>query len=135
MAAESPLQAFDFTDYYNEELGEGIERQYIAFERLINPEEIGRIKRLTIKLEARLSVAGKRRVNIDPGYVALDKMVLATTKDATYRVYLGKGIYAQSTLYFQQGSYRHWEWTYSDYQSQMAIDFFNQVRAQYKKSI
>lgn len=129
---ESPVIPFDFTDYYDEELGKGILRQYLSFIRLIRPEYISRIKRHTIRIERRFIVDGKRKVNIDPGFVALDKLVLATTKDATYRIYLGKGIYAQSTLFFQKGSFNPWQWTYPDYRSDMAIEFFNRVREIYK---
>lgn len=129
---ESPVIPFDFTDYYNEELGEGILRQYISFSRLVLPEYISRIKRQTIRIERKFALNGKRKINIDPGFVALDKLVLATTKDATYRIYLGKGIYAQPTLFFQNGSFYPWNWTYPDYRTDMAITFFNMVRNVYK---
>lgn len=142
---ESSVIPFDFTDYYDEELGKGILRQYISFKTLIRAEYIGRIKRQTIREERRFKVSGNRKVNIDPGYVALDKMVLATTKGGTYRIYLGKGlpspfskglgIYAQSTLYFEKGSFCPWPWTYPDYRTQMAVEFFNKVRAEYKSAI
>lgn len=132
---ESPIIPFNFTDYYNEELGNGILRQYISFQRLIKPEYISKIKRLTIRLERKFMAEGKRRVNIDPGFISLDKLVLATTKDATYRIYLGKGIYAQSALFFQNKSFCTWQWTYPDYKAEMAIGFFNKVREIYKYKI
>lgn len=132
---ESQIVPFDFTDFYNEELGSGILRQYISINRLINAEYITKIKRQTIRMEGKSSVNGKRRVNIDPGFVALDKMALATTKDATYRIYLGNGIYVQSTLYFQQKTFHPWPWTYSDYKMDMSIEFFNKVRELYKSAL
>lgn len=132
---ESPIIPFNFTDYYDEELGKGILRQYISFQKLIKPEYISKIKRLTIRLERKFMAEGKRRVNIDPGFISLDKLVLATTKDATYRIYLGKGIYAQSALFFQNKSFCPWSWTYPDYRTDMAIEFFNNVRNIYKTSI
>lgn len=132
---ESPIIPFNFTDYYDEELGKGILRQYISFQTLIMPEYISKIKRLTIRLERKFMVEGKRKVNIDPGFVSLDKLVLATTKDATYRIYLGKGIYAQSTLFFQNKTFNPWQWTYPDYRTDITIEFFNNVRNIYKTSI
>lgn len=129
---KSPVIPFDFTDYYDDELGKGILRQYISFSRLIRPEYISKIKRQTIRMEGRFMMGERRRVNIDPGFVALDKLVLATTKNATYRIYLGKGIYAQSTLFFQKGTFHPWQWTYPDYKTDMAIEFFNKVRNVYK---
>lgn len=129
---ESPIIPFDFTSYYDEELGKGILRQYISFKKLLKAEYIGAIKRQTNRMERKFMIGGNRKVNIDPGYVSLDKMALATTKDSTYRIYLGKGIYVQSTLYFQKGSFHPWSWTYKDYKSKVAIDFFNEVRSKFK---
>jgi hypothetical protein len=130
---ENETFPFDFTAYYVKELGEGILRRFLSFERLIDPGELAGIKLETNRLEDELSEEGKRAVNIDPGYLDLSKLVLATTKDATYRVYFGEGIYGQSTYYFRDGSYRPWEWTYADYRTQTAIYFFNRVREEYKQ--
>lgn len=132
---ESPIIPFDFTNFYNDELGTGILRQYISFIKLIRPEYISKIKRLTIRLERKFAINGKRKVNIDPGFVSLDKLVLATTKDAAYRIYIGKGIYAQSTLYFQQKTFHPWPWTYKDYSTNMSVEFFNKVRVFYKTAL
>ena len=132
---QSSIFPFDFTTYYDEELGSGVLRQYISFDGLINAGDMGKIKRETNALESEFKISGNRKVNIDPGYVALDKMVLATTKDATYRIYLGEGIYAQSTYYFEANSYRPWQWTYKDYCSKTAIEFFNEVRTHYKSAL
>ncbi len=132
---ESKVFPFDFTSYYEREMGEGILRQFLSFENLIDPGDLAAIKTETNRLEAELSKEGKRTVNLDPGYLDLSKLVLATTKDATYRVYLGEGIYAQSTYYFQDGTYRPWEWTYADYRTPTAVDFFNRVRQEYKQEL
>ncbi len=130
---ESAPVPFTFTEYYNEEMGESIIRQYVSFEKLIAPQEIADIKLRTNALEREFAAAGKRKVNIDPGYLDLSKMVLATTKDATYRIYLGNGIYAQSTICYRDKTFEPWPWTYPDYKSVHAIGFFNQVREQYRR--
>ncbi|MDP8214705.1 MAG: DUF4416 family protein [Candidatus Euphemobacter frigidus] len=130
---ESEIIPFDFTSYYEKELGPEILRRYVSFGELISPEDLSAIKLTTNRMEEDLSESGVRRVNLDPGYVDLSKMVLATTKDATYRVYLFDGIFAQSTYYFQGGTYHPWEWTYADYRTDAAISFFNRVRSDYKK--
>lgn len=131
---ESSVVPFNFTHYYDEELGTGILRQYISFKKLIKPENIGKIKRHTIKLEEKFTVNGNRGVNIDPGFISLDKLALATTKDATYRIYLGKGIYVESTLFFKDGSFNPWPWSYPDYKSETGIAFFNKVRELYRNT-
>ena len=129
----SEIFPFDFTGYYEKEMGKGILRRYLSFENLVDPGELAEIKLETNRMEEELSEGGKRTVNLDPGYLDLSKLVLATTKDATYRVYLGRGIFAQPTCYFQDGSYRPWEWTYADYRTPAAIGFFNRVRREFKR--
>lgn len=133
---ESPVISFDFTRYYEPEMGPDLERQYLSFERLILCEELPEIKLFSNSLEAALSdPSGHRRVNIDPGYLSLDLMVLATTKNPGHRPYLGQGIYAELTYRFVRGSFRPLEWTYLDYRSQLSLDFFNQVRQSYREQL
>ncbi|MEJ2744363.1 MAG: DUF4416 family protein [bacterium] len=129
---KSDLLDFDFTDYYAREIGPDLKRQFIAFGTPVRPETLRESKIASNDLEARLSVEGRRRVNVDPGYLDLSKLVVASTKDATYRVYLGEGVYAQSMLWYEKGSYRPWPWTYADYRTEVAISFFNKVRMDYK---
>lgn len=123
---------FDFTDYYAREIGEHLTRRFIAFGTPVAPDTLRETKIAGNELETRLSVGGRRRVNVDPGHLDLSKLIVASTKDATYRVYLGGGIYAQSMLCYERGSYRPWPWTYRDYRTEIAISFFNSVRADYK---
>jgi len=132
---ESEGIPFDFTGYYQKELGPDILRQYISFKDLIDPGALAAIKLATNRMEEELMEDGVRKVNLDPGYLDLSKMVLATTKDATYRVYLADGISGQSTYYFQGGTYHPWEWTYADYRAESSISFFNRVRSEYKKLV
>jgi len=131
----SPRIAFDFTEYYVKEMGAGIIRFYMAFDNLIEPEKIAQIKCQSNSIEQKYLIGNNRQVNIDPGYVTLAKLVLATTKDATHRIYIGNGIYAESTLYFRSGSFCPWQWTYPDYKSESTIRYFNSVREIYRKKI
>jgi hypothetical protein len=129
-AIDGQSQPWDFTysDYYCDEMGHPLLRAFVSFEKLISAGDIVRIKLETNAMEQTLALGAKRTINIDPGYVALGKMVLASTKDGSYRVYLGEGIYGQSTLYFEKGSYRPWSWTYPDYRDERTITFCNHVR-------
>ncbi len=129
---------FEQTDYYSDELGEHVERQFVAFSQLIHPDAIAEIKRQTNDIETRICEdlalpADHRPVNIDPGYVALGKLVLATTKDYSHRIYLRRGIYAETTLRFHDGGWHAWPWTYPDYASKQYQEFFMSVREQLKK--
>ena len=127
--------AFDYTDYYHEEMGKPLMRKVISFKKLVEKEDISRIKLKTNELESHFSAGGGRAVNIDPGYVTEAKLVLLTTKDYTHRVYIGKRIFAESTLFYQDGSFRPWPWTYPDYASRELASYFEKIREIYIKDI
>lgn len=131
----SPVWPFDFTSYYADEFGEHLLRQFVTFSELIDPARLPEIKLLTNALELELASGGKRQVNIDPGYIDLSKLVLATTKNHQHRLYLGQGIYAEVTLRFTVGSFRPWEWTYPDYRTEQYVGFFNKVRQIYLQQL
>ena len=128
----SELLPFDHTNYYDAEFGPGLQRQIITFERLVPPASLPAIKRQTNDLEWSLAEADHRRVNIDPGYLSLNKLVLATTKDHAHRLYLGHGIYGEVTLSYQRGHFRPWPWTYPDYGSERYCLLFEDLRARYR---
>lgn len=128
---ESGLIPFNTTNYYREELGDSLSRVFISFVKLIKPQQIAKIKVLTNKIEEKLSRDNKRSVNIDPGYLNLAKLVLASTKDYVHRIYLDQGIYAEITLFYQDKSFQDWKWTYPDFRSKELIGMFNQIRELY----
>jgi len=123
--------SFDFTDYYEEEMGGSLYRKIISFKRHVDPEDAYRIKLFSNSIEKDFGVNGRRTVNIDPGYVTEAKLVLLTTKDYSHRVHLRDGIFAEVTLHFQGRSFRPWPWTYPDYSSEKLIRYFNSVRQLY----
>ena len=132
---ESPVIAFDYTDYYEREFGKDLKRVFIGFKKLIPPDELAKIKSLTNKAEAGLSSNEKRLINIDPGYIDLAKLVLASTKDYSHRIYLGRGVFSEITLEFKGGSFMPRPWTYPDYASQGYISIFNKLRENYAAQI
>jgi hypothetical protein len=129
--AASDVSAWRLTAYYRDEMGDAIRRQFLTFERLIAADALAALKQLTNRMELGWRTAAGRPVNIDPGYVATDKLVLASTKDAAHRIYLGHGIYAEVTLHFNNGSFRPYPHSYRDYAAADAIAFFNHARARY----
>lgn len=132
---ESSELAFDYTDYYEEELGKGLRRHFISFKKLIPPQRLSVIKVKTNKLEEKLSVKNKRKINIDPGYITEAKLILATTKDYKHRIYLNKGIYAEVTLNFSGNTFSALEWTYPDYRTKDYIGIFNHIRKIYTQQL
>jgi len=131
----SPFLRFDYTDYYAEETGTNLERRFVSFAELIRPETLADIKILTNALEDRFSEAGKRRLNIDPGYIAHAHLILATGKGYTHRPYLRDGIYADLTLIYQEGTFRGLPWTYPDYGSPDVISMLNTLRRRYSEKL
>jgi hypothetical protein len=129
----SPLLPFDVSGYYATEMGPGLRRQFIAFARLIQPDELPSIKLEAIALEAAFAVDGRRTVNLDPGYLCAGKMVLATTKNQQHRLYLGQGIYAEVALRYRAGAWQPWEWTYPDYRSPEYAQAFTDIRRLFMK--
>jgi hypothetical protein len=128
----SSILPFNFTSYYEAELGKGLLRQFISFKNLIYPDELVKIKHKTNNLEDKLRINGKRSINLDPGYLTLNKLVLASRKDASWRVYLGEEVYAEATLRFFGGSFCAFEYTYPDYKTEAYISIFNEIRKIYK---
>lgn len=135
---ESEVWPFDQTDYYEAEMGPALRRCFLALERPISPGDLAEIKRTANELEARIAEDCllpdiPRPVNIDPGYIELTKLVLATTKDRGHRVYLGRGIYAEVTLLYDRGAWQTLPWTYPDYHRPEYHAFFTRVRARLKE--
>jgi hypothetical protein len=122
---------FNYTDYYLAEMGRELKRKFISFHKLIPIQDLYRIKLYTNRLEAKFANGKFRQVNIDPGYVDLAKLVLASTKDYAHRIFLRKGIFAEITLVFRGNSFSSNDWTYPDYRSKEYIEIFNQIRKLY----
>ncbi|MFH1640642.1 MAG: DUF4416 family protein [Candidatus Omnitrophota bacterium] len=128
-------QALDFThtDYYEPEFGKGLKRRFASFKRLILPQDLFKIKNTTNLIEKKISVKGSRKINIDPGYLDLAKLVLASTKDYNHRIYLNKGVFAEVTLFYQDKTFKAREWTYPDYRTLEYITIFNKIREIYNE--
>jgi hypothetical protein len=130
----SDIWPFDKTDYYKDETGENILRQFVSIEKLIDPGKLSKIKHKTNELEQKLAeklnLNLPRPVNLDPGLIEPSKLILASTKNYSHRIYIGEKIYAEVTLIFDKGSWRPLPYTYPDYRQQCYFDFFNKVRTQ-----
>lgn len=132
---QSQTFPFSHTDYYEKELGKDLKRKFISFKKLISPQTLPKIKIITNKIEQKLSNGILRSINIDPGYLDLSKLILASTKDYKHRIYLAKGIYAEVTLFYQNKTFKAWEWTYPDYKTAEYIAIFNRIREIYAGQI
>ena len=111
-----------------------MKKQFVSFQQLIRPEKLVDIKLWTNDVEEQFATNNKRQVNLDPGYLTTAKIVLATTKNYSHRIYLGKGIYGDIHLRYFNCKYQFFEWTYADYKQPLTIDFFNRARKLFKES-
>lgn len=130
----SPYDFTQFSNYYCDEIGEKVLKKFVVFSRPIDRASLASIKIWTNKLEQKLAKNGKRKINIDPGYLTIHNLVLASTKDRSHRIYLGKGIYADLTLLFDKNGCRQFSHTFPDFRSEIARDFFWKLREKFKKT-
>jgi len=129
-----PIQ-FNYTDYYDREMGPGIFRWLLSFAQLVDKSSLASIKLLTNGVEQSYTERGKRKINLDPALLSLGNFVLATGKDNAHRIYLNEGIFADLTLVFRGGTYRPLDWTYPDYADPTLIDILNRIRDDYKSCL
>ena len=132
---ESAALPWGYSSYYRDELGWPIKRRFIFFKDFIDPGTLADIKIKTNEIEDTLSLNDKRRINLDPGYLTLAKIVLASTKNYAHRIYLGRGIYGEVTLVYKDNIYTPHLFTYKDYQDKAYINIFMNVREMLKKML
>lgn len=127
----SPFE-FVETDYYTATMGDNLRKQFWAFENSIDPARLPEIKLQTIACEGQYASLGRhaepRPLNLDPGYLTLAKLVLASTKDHAHRIYLRDGIFAEVTLMYQHGVWQAHQFTFPDYRRADYQQFFSECR-------
>lgn len=144
-AAWGPVQLrsprFDHgeTRYYESEMGTGLKKQFLVFDGSFDPQQLPKRKLESNRLEEQLAQSGTfaelRPVNIDPGYLTLTKLVLASAKDRAHRLYMADGIYAEECLYYLDGSWQSRPWTYPDYRRADFQAFFAAAREALKRAM
>jgi hypothetical protein len=138
---ESGVMPWDTTDYYQDEMGSVIYRKFIFFKELIDPGALAAVKKITHGIEERYSLripSGiRRRVNLDPGYVTEAKVVLASTKDFSHRVYIGENIYAEVTLRYssKERGFTACDHTFFDFRTETYRLLFNRARDLLRKQL
>ena len=126
---------FKYTKYYDEEMGSGLKKQFFSFKTLGSPEQLVDRKHQALELEKEFSLEGRRQVNIDPAYLELAKLVVASTKNFAHRIYLGRGIYGDLQLRYCRNEFIANEWTYPDYKSELSLQFLSKTRKIYFKQL
>lgn len=132
LVLESPRFAFTETPYYEPSMGPTLQKTFFLLAPLYDPAALVDTKLRTNAWEEEYArSAGHpelRPLNLDPGYLTLGKLVLASTKDYTHRIYLDRGIYAEITLYYKHRRWQHHQWTFADYRRADYQAFFTACR-------
>lgn len=125
---KSQIFNFNYTNYYEEEMGRGLEKVFLSLSQPLPREKLVDLKLMARDLEGRHTFNLKRKYNLDPGYLTPSQVVVATFKGHSHRIYLGRGVYAHLGLVFKQGNWAPLPWTHPDYISPEATNFFNRIR-------
>ena len=128
----SDVWPFTQTEYYKDEIGPNALRQFVSIDELIDPGSLAQIKHDTNSLEQQLADSLKlpypRPINLDPGFMEPSKLVLASTKNFSHRIYIGNKIFAEVTLMYEKGFWRHFDYTFPDFRGPRYHDFLTKVR-------
>ena len=127
-----PYDFTKFTRYYVPEMGKKILKKFLVFKKPINRDNLADIKLFTNEIEDKYAKKSKRKINLDPGYLTLHNLVLASAKDRAHKIYLKKGIYADLTLIFHKNTCEHFQHTFPDFKSEKVKEFFCRVRNKLK---
>ncbi len=129
---QSEVYDFDQTNYYEAEMGTGLKRCFMSLEGLIELDSAADWKLKMVKLEQEFAENGNRKINLDPGYLDLKRVVLLSGKEGPQKIYLRNGVWADLVLMKSKGGYREMDWTFPDLRGARYDDFFLKVRADFK---
>jgi hypothetical protein len=122
-------------DYYAKQMLCPLKRIILVGAKPVNRDALIDLKLKADQLERSHLIDKKRQVNLDPGLITLEQVILATGKPYNHRVYLGQGVFSDLVYIFENGSFTSLAWTYPDYQEPAKIIFFNQIRSEFKKHL
>jgi len=129
---QSPEFTFDQTDYYASEMGTRLKRRFLSVSGIYSLESSADWKLRMVKIENRFRRNGKRRINLDPGFLDLHRVVLLSGKEGAQKIYLRDGVWADLVLLKNKEGYQDLAWTFPDLLDGRYNDFFLQVRAEFK---
>ena len=112
----------EFTDYYEKEMGRWLKKKIIIFKKEIEEKDLVGVKKFITEIEKKYSEEGKRKINIDPGFVS-DRVVLASFKKKDFKKNLGEGVFAHEVLRLEDGRVKEFWHTFRDYKGKKVKEF------------
>lgn len=129
---ESPVFPFPETRTYRKTMGSDLKRKFFFLSEPFAQDGLAAIKLSAIDIEEKARTLEPRNVarpiNIDPGLLNDCRIVLASTKDYSHRIYRGDGIWEEVTLVFTKGEFQTLPWTYPDFQQGEYREYFAAAR-------
>ena len=130
------LFAFDKTSYYEPEMGTELYRGVLSFEKCIPAETIAAEKARSNALELAMAAEGDcRQVNIDVGYMDLDKVVLPSYKRGPFKLYAGDGVWLDMLLTYAKGLFHPTQWAFEDFKRNPYQHDLQLIRERWRKSL
>jgi hypothetical protein len=129
---------FDFstpTKYYEKDMGENLKKRFLSFKNLVDPMELVRAKVETDNLEQYFLKNETRTINIDAGYIDFNKVVLASYKYGSHKIYIGGKVYADLTLLYNKGSFTNFRWTFPDFRDEKYYKTLMEIRQLMKNEL
>jgi len=131
VGAVSEVFNFDLTHYYDDQMGSPLYRRFVCFADVADPSTLAEAKLKTNAIEAEFAARydfAPRPINLDVGYIEPAKLVLASMKNFSHRVYLSRAVYAEVTLLYRKGRWEALAWTFPDFASGRYDAFLTGVR-------
>lgn len=116
-------------NYYVREMGAPLKRFFVLTSQKYPRDLLLSAKLDSLKWEKQWATENKRMINVDLGFLSLENFQLATTKNYSHRIYLGKNIFSDLTYYFHQGQFQTLAWTYPDFVDPKKIEFLTWGRS------
>lgn len=133
--SQSGVFPFNHTNYYEKEMGSGLSKEFYSFKVINEPEYLAQMKIKATEIEGNSLTGGNRTVNIDPAYLELSKLVVASSKNFSHRIYIGKGVFGDIQLQYRAAKFIGNPWTYPDYLTSQSLSFFTKVRTIYQSQL
>lgn len=134
----SDTMTFDRTHYYSDQMGSTLLRRLVSFEPLHRADELPGVKVATNAIEQQFAQRHRfvmRPINLDPGYLEPSKLVLASMKNFSHRIYLGQGVFGEVTLLFHKEGWETLGWTFPDYARGEYFPFLTAVRTRLRNQL